>query len=145
MIPSASSRSSTVSYPCARSWPRTSSLSSTFIWQPKVSRYSLRFIEAANHSGCYVNFQLSRRISWLNDSITGSSKPDLGDRIILEKLHQHLRHLLPPGGAGMRSILSTILALPDDPIVSSLHAVRPQVWPPQKQRRLHVAFAGIPV
>src|SRR5881275_2856022 len=40
MITSACSRSWTLSYPCARSWPRTSSLSSTFIWQPKVSRYS---------------------------------------------------------------------------------------------------------
>src|SRR2546426_3220900 len=49
MITSASSRSSTLSYPWARSWPSTSSLSSTFIWQPKVSRYSLRRIVKRNY------------------------------------------------------------------------------------------------
>src|SRR3954470_16181470 len=47
MMTSASSRLSTLSYPCARSWPRTSSLSSTFIWQPKVSRYSFRRMPSA--------------------------------------------------------------------------------------------------
>ena len=42
---------STDSYPWARSWPRTSSLSSTFIWQPKVSRYSFRRIDASILTG----------------------------------------------------------------------------------------------
>src|SRR5689334_3325218 len=52
---SASSRSSTDSYPCARSCPRTSSLSSTFIWQPNVSRYSFRGIGRHSIAGCRGN------------------------------------------------------------------------------------------
>jgi hypothetical protein len=38
--------------PCARSWPRTSSLSSTFIWQPKVSRKSFRRIVRSCTRNC---------------------------------------------------------------------------------------------
>src|SRR6476620_2398499 len=67
MTMSAVWRSSVDSYPWARSCPSTSSLSSTFIWQPNVSRYSFLCIDVRESiRGMECSFK-SQRLDCGND------------------------------------------------------------------------------